>query len=316
MTTPCPVQRIALPLLAGLLHCASAMAVVHERVLEVPVSATNAQGKQLKGKIAVTVFSDPANPVPAPVLVLNHGRSPQAEGRKELHRARFAKQARYFVARGFIVAVPTRLGYGPTLEDDAEDSGSCKNKKYAPALNAAGAQINQVLKAVRKARTDASPDHGVIVGQSFGGAAAVAAAAQKPEGVQAVINFAGGAGGNPRTHAGQPCDPEQLANVFRDFASKAQVPMLWVYAQNDQYFGAQWPAKWHAAFEQGGGHAQFKQVAPFGKDGHELFRSGLKTWEPLVSEFLDSLRLAPATAAPMLAPASAASAEVSAEMQQ
>ncbi|QIL83271.1 dienelactone hydrolase [Diaphorobacter sp. HDW4A] len=282
--------RLALlPLAFAIQGSLPAWASMQERVLQVPVTATNPQGKQVKGHIAVTVYSDPANPVPAPVLVLNHGRSPQAEGRKELHRARFAKQARYFVSRGFLVAVPTRLGYGPTFEDDAEDSGPCKSKRFAPAMNAAATQINAVLAAVRSKRSDALPDRAVIVGQSFGGAASVAAAAQKPEGVQAVINFAGGAGGNPRTHTGKPCEPEQMAKTFQNYGRQSQLPMLWIYARNDQYFGAEWPVKWHAAFQQGGGHAQFKQLPAFGSDGHELFRAGTKQWEPLVSQFLDEV---------------------------
>lgn len=281
------VVRVALPLWVGALGAASAFASMQERVLEVPVSTTSASGEPMQGEIAVTIFSDPNNPVPAPVLVLNHGRSPQAEGRKQLHRARFAKQARYFVARGFIVAVPTRLGYGPEFAKDAEQSGACKHKRYAPALNAAALQINAVLRAVRARRADASHDRAVIAGQSFGGAAAVAAAAQNPEGVQAVINFAGGAGGNPRTHTMQPCDPQQLASVFTELGAKSRLPMLWMYARNDQYFGASWPAKWHAAFEKEGGKAQFVQLPAFGKDGHELFRAGLPQWEPTVSRFLD-----------------------------
>lgn len=285
-----PRARLApLSVAVALLASAPAWAGMQERVLQVPVTATSPQGKQVKGQIAVTVYSDPANPVPAPVLVLNHGRSPQAEGRKELHRARFAKQARYFVSRGFLVAVPTRLGYGPTFESDAEDSGPCKAKRFAPAMNAAASQINAVLAAVRSKRSDALPDRAVIVGQSFGGAASVAAAAQKPEGVQAVISFAGGAGGNPRTHTGKPCDPEQMAKTFQHYGSQSQLPMLWIYAGNDQYFGADWPVKWHAAFERGGGRAQFTQLPAFGNDGHELFRAGIRQWEPLVSQFLDEV---------------------------
>ena len=280
-------RHVLLPLAVGMLWCAPSWASMQERVLQVPVTTTSPQGKQVKGQIAVTVYSDPTNPMPAPVLVLNHGRSPQAEGRKELHRARFAKQARFFVSRGFLVAVPTRLGYGPTFEDDAEESGPCKSKRFAPAINSAATQINTVLAAVRHLRSDASPDRAVIVGQSFGGAASVAAGAKNPAGVQAVINFAGGAGGNPRTHTTKPCDPEQMAQAYRDWGSKTQLPMLWIYASNDQYFGAEWPVKWHSAFEQGGGRAQFKQFPAFGKDGHELFRAGTKQWEPLVSQFLD-----------------------------
>lgn len=290
MSAPHTIFRAAVPLalLMGLWGCAPVSAAMQERVLQVPVSVTTAQGKQVKNSIAVTVFSDPANPVPAPVLVLNHGRSPQAEGRKELHRARYAKQARYFVGRGFIVAVPTRLGYGPTFEDDAEDSGACKSKRYETAMNAAATQIVTVLKAVRRTHSDASPDRAVIMGQSFGGAASVAAAALHPDGVQAVINFAGGAGGNPRTHAGQPCDAAQLTQMFRHYGGKTQLPMLWVYTQNDQYFGAQWPVKWHAAFEEAGGHAQFQQMPAFSNDGHDLFVRGSKVWQPVVSEFLDA----------------------------
>ncbi|WP_353234063.1 dienelactone hydrolase family protein [Diaphorobacter ruginosibacter] len=285
MHAPCVAGACALALLAA---GSGAHAAIQERVLHIPVEAQSASGKLMKAHIAVTVFSDPANPVPAPVAVINHGRSPGAEGRKELHRARFARQARYFVSRGFIVAVPTRMGYGPTFEDDAEDSGGCRSKHYEKALNSAARQIDAALKAVRRLRGDASPDRAVIVGQSFGAAASVAAAALEPEGAQAVVSFAGGAGGNPRTHPAQPCDPQQMAQVFRDFGGRSQVPMLWVYAKNDQFFGAQWPVKWHTAFVEGGGRAEFRQLPPFGADGHALFHAGIHRWRPVVSEFLDA----------------------------
>jgi hypothetical protein len=37
--------------------------------------------KQIAHTIKVTVFSDDQNPQPAPVLVLNHGRATDAQGR-------------------------------------------------------------------------------------------------------------------------------------------------------------------------------------------------------------------------------------------
>lgn len=268
-----------------LLAAPAAQAKLHEQVIEVPVTVEDMFGKSIAANVVVTVFSDERNAQPAPVLVINHGRAPDAHDRASLGRAKYGEVARFFVANGFIVAVPTRIGYGVTGGADVEDSGACDRKHYAAGYLAAARETLAVLQAVRQ-RADASPYHGVVLGQSYGGMAAIAVASLNPPGVQAAINFAGGGGGNPRTRPQQPCQPGSLERLFRDYGATARVPTLWIYTENDQYLGPGYPREWHAAFAQAGGRSEFVQYPPFGEDGHSLFTRAPKTWRPKVVEFL------------------------------
>ncbi|MDT7837399.1 dienelactone hydrolase family protein [Aquabacterium sp. OR-4] len=265
----------------------AARAALVEQVLQVPVSVSDAFGKTTEQPITVTVFSDDAASAPRPLLVLNHGRSPKPAERAAMGRARYSAVVSWLVAQGFVVAVPTRVGYGASGGPDIEDSGACDRKNYPPGYRAAAAQTLAVLQALR-ARPDVLPGRSVVMGQSYGGATAVAVAALNPPGVVAAINFAGGGGGNPETQPQRPCSTPQLERMFREFGREARVPMLWVYTENDQYFGPEYPRAWFAAFREAGGVAEFQQYPPHGDDGHSLFTRFPKVWQPRVAEFLRS----------------------------
>jgi dienelactone hydrolase len=280
------MKRIACALLLSL-ALLPALARLQEQVIEVPVSVEDASGKPVRRAITVTVFSDDANPAPAPVLVLNHGRAPDEAARAAMGRVRYAEAARFFVQQGFIVAVPTRIGYGVTGGEDIEYSGTCALCNYAPGYAAAARQTLAALAAVRQ-RPDAARDRAVVVGQSYGGTTAVAVAALNPPGVQAAVNFAGGGGGNPKVRPRQPCATEALESLFAGYGRSARLPMLWIYAENDMYFGPEYPRRWHAAFAQGGGRAEFVQFPPHGDDGHALFTGFPQAWQPRVMDFLRS----------------------------
>ncbi|HZY18780.1 MAG TPA: dienelactone hydrolase family protein [Ramlibacter sp.] len=284
-----------------LLLCAAAtlaQARIREEQVDLPVRVVDGFGKTIEHPIKVTVWSDDANPQPAPVLVLNHGRAPGAPERAALGRARYGDASRWFVQRGFIVAVPTRMGYGVSGGPDAEDTGSCSNKVFAPGYAVAAQQTLAVLAMVRE-RPDAAGDRAVVVGQSFGGATSAAVAAQNPAGVQAAINFAGGGGGNPKTQPGNPCAPHRMEALYRDYGRTAAMPMLWIYTENDLYFGPRVPREWHQAYTASGAKAEFVQFPPHGEDGHSLFTRFPAVWQPKVGEFLDAVGFpAPASKAP------------------
>ncbi len=279
----CVATGLALGLCVG-----AAEARVREEQLDLPVRVTNAYGKEIDHVIKVTVFHDDTNPRPAPVLVLNHGRSAEAEGRAGLGRVRLTEASRFLVQRGFIVAVPTRVGYGVTGGEDVEYTGPCTRKNYPPGYASAAQQTLAVLEAMRS-RPDADPRRAVVMGQSFGGATAVTIAAMNPPGVEAAINFAGGGGGNPKTQPQRPCAPSSLERMFRDYGRTARVPMLWVYTANDMYFGPTYPREWHAAFTAAGGKAEFEQYPEQPEDGHLLFSRHPELWQPRVAAFLDSV---------------------------
>jgi dienelactone hydrolase len=297
----CLRPGIAMVLALGL-GIGSAEARVREEQLDLPVRVTNAYGKEIDHVIKVTVFHDDTNPRPAPVLVLNHGRSSEAEVRAGLGRVRLSEASRFLVQRGFIVAVPTRVGYGVTGGEDVEYTGPCTRKNYPPGYVSAAQQTLAVLEAMRS-RPDADPRRAVVMGQSFGGATAVTIASMNPPGVEAAINFAGGGGGNPKTQPQHPCAPSSLERMFRDYGKTARVPMLWVYTANDMYFGPTYPREWHAAFTGAGGKAEFEQFPEQPEDGHLLFSRHPELWQPRVAAFLDSVGFkAPARAKASAAP--------------
>jgi dienelactone hydrolase len=260
-------------------------AVVREEQVDLPVQVVDGYGKSISQVIKVTVFSDDSNPRPAPVMVINHGRAATAEGRAALGRARYSAISQFFVRQGFIVAVPTRIGYGLSGGEDVEDTGGCSSKRYPPAY-AAAAQETLAVLAVARQRPDAAQDRAVIMGQSYGDAIAVAMAGLNPPGVQASVNFAGGGGGDPKGRPQRPCSPQQLERMFEGYGQTAKVPMLWIYTENDMYFGPTHPKEWFDAYVKAGAPAQFVQFPPHGEDGHSLFTRFPDVWKPKVVEFL------------------------------
>ncbi len=283
-------RRVACLLGLALLSAigAPALAAIHEEQLDVPVRVQDAYGKEVAQNIKLTVFFDDVQPRPMPILVFNHGRAPDPEGRAKLGRARYSDAARYFMRRGFLVVVPTRIGYGVSGGEDVENSGPCQRKNYLPGYAAAAAQTLAALDAVRQ-RPDVDGDRVVVAGQSYGGATAVAVVALNPPGVRAGINFAGGGGGNPKTQPQRPCAPQLLENMYRGYGETARLPMLWLYTENDQYFGPMLPKAWFAAYTGAGAPAEFTQFAPHGEDGHTLFSRFPEVWQPRVDVFLDGL---------------------------
>lgn len=257
---------------------------LNESVASLNVSVKDFYGREVNGKVVVTQYK-PNGDGPFPIAILNHGRGPD---RAAVARFRFTQPARYFVKRGFAVFAPTRIGYGEAgTQPDPEDSGICKQKNFASMAQVASTQILAVLEYAKQ-QTYADPARVLLVGQSVGGYSTVASAARNPPGLLAAINFAGGSGGDPVGHPGEPCQSNKMEEMYAGFGTSAKVPMLWVYTENDQYFSPKHSQAWHGAYVNAGGKADFKLFPPFGKDGHKLFSAGVTTWEPVVSEFLDS----------------------------
>ena len=280
------------------LACAAvcAQAKVIEEQLTVPVKVATAHGRIVEHQIHVTLVLDDASPQPRPLLVLNHGRSGTAAQRAQTTVTHYASTARWLTGFGFLVAMPVRVGYGVTGGDDVEDSGVCSRKIYPPVYHASAVQTLAVLEALRK-RPDAAQDRAVVMGQSFGGTTAVTIAALAPPGIQGGINFAGGGGGRPDTHPMDPCAQPELQKLFSDYGRTARMPTLWIYSENDSYFGPRLPREWFEGFRKAGGAGELMQVPPQGYDGHLFFSRGAVLWRPRVREFLVSIGYPPLTEA-------------------
>jgi dienelactone hydrolase len=283
------IARILAAGAALVLGISAASAALVEEVATLAVDIDVAGKPRLRQPITVTIFRDDTR-VKAPFLVLNHGRAGRPDEREKLGRARYAGNAKYFVERGFVVFIPTRIGYGVTGGPDLEDSGRCDARDFPSAFEAAA---QQVLAVIRHAKSQAYVDvgRGLLVGQSFGGATALAVAVKSEPGVMAAINFSGGSGGRPKTHPGKPCRSDGLAATLKSYA-KARVPTLWLYSQNDQYWGAQLPKLWFEGFVRNGGRGRFVELPPSGEDGHSSFSRNAAAWKPAVEVFLREVGMA------------------------
>lgn len=266
---------------------------LREEIHRVPVTVRDLYSRQESGSITVTVFR-PAGDGPFPAVLFSHGRA-LGELRASQGRQRFEVQARWLVSMGYVVLVPTRLGYGDTYGAfDPEDSGPCPSKRYEPMAVAAADQLQAVL-AHAATLPYVDRQRWVAMGQSVGGLSTLSLASRRPAGLLGAVNLAGGSGGDPKDRPDNSCGPEQLETLWRTQAqASGGLPTLWLYWVHDRYWGRDWPARWAKAWQAGGGKADFHHLEPWGSepaDGHSGLGQDMNRWVPLAEAFLRSLGL-------------------------
>jgi len=191
-----------------------------------------------------------------------------------------------------------RRGYGDSGGQYAESSGPCGRRDYLRAASQSAGDLRAAIEAMRS-RTDVSTNGMIAVGVSAGGFASLALTADSPPGLAAAINFAGGRGSRADNDV---CDEDALVRAFATLGRTSRIPTLWIYAQNDKFFGPELVRRMHTAFTGAGGRAQFIDVPPFGDDGHSLFSRGISLWTPMVDSFLRDQNLGTRDIAAMPAP--------------
>jgi dienelactone hydrolase len=258
-------------------------------------------------RIAATIVR-PEGPGPYGAVVLNHGVPVSREQRAKESSTYFRAVAEVFAQRGYAVVLPLRRGFGATGGAFAEDAGSCAKPNYRRAEQAAA---EDVMAAYNYARTlpyiDAS--RMILAGQSAGGFVSIfTAGTRSPEGLVAVLSFAGGRGGNPHVQPGVPCAVEPVAQLFDQLGAVVRVPVLFHYAENDLFFNAETSRFWFKRFAAGGANAEYVLQPAFGRDGHYIFgdRNGVSRWLPVVERFLGQHNvpfaiIEPHTVKPMIA---------------
>lgn len=232
---------------------------------------------------------------PFPLALIAHGSPRDVAQRTRFAVSSMRPQAEEMARRGYAVAVVLRRGYGTSTGAVVEGAGPCDRPNYVGAGREGAKDLRAVVETMR-AQPYVDASRILIVGVSAGGFAALAAAADPPEGLRAVVNFAGGRG-SPAP--GVVCEDYALVRAFGAFGETARVPMLWVYAENDSYFPPGLAQRFYDAFTGAGGRAELVIAAPFGDDGHALFsRRGTPIWRPLVDGFLRKAGLPTWDAAP------------------
>jgi dienelactone hydrolase len=228
---------------------------------------------------------------PFPLAVVNHGSTQNELRRAEFRVPRFTAVSRWLVGRGYAVAVPQRPGHGATGGPYLEQQGRCANVDYAKAGYGAAASIAAAIEYMTR-QPFVRPNGVLVVGQSAGGWGALALAARNPPNVAAVIAFAPGRGGRVDNVPNRNCAPDRLVAAARAFGAKAKVPTLWLYAENDSYFGPDLSRRLVEAYRSAGGRADYRLFPPIGDDGHRMIDlpQAVPVWGPVTAKFLDALR--------------------------
>jgi dienelactone hydrolase len=242
----------------------------------------------------------PAGKGPFPLLIMNHGVALDAKERSFFPLVEFRDAAFWFARRGYFVVAPAGPGYGGVGLDIPERGihavffqkiGKCTNPNFRDSGLAVAAIDLATIKYLA-GRKDIMTDSVIVVGQSAGGWGSIALASQNPGMVKGVIVFAAGRGGRVDGKPNKNCNPGRLIEATADFGKTARLPMLWIYTENDSYFGPDLSRRMHAAFIGAGGDAEYHLLGPFANEGHFLIDApeGVPLWSPLVSRFLDRLR--------------------------
>ena len=229
------------------------------------------------------------------LVLMNHGVSVDPEQRTFFPPVEYRAAAYWFARRGHVVVSPVR--YGGTAVDRPElalfplffaQVGHCDNPNFrGPGLSIA--QLDQWVIDYMVNEGVVEPEKIIIVGQSGGGWGSIAYSSLNRPAVRAIITFAAGRGGRVDGKPNNNCAPDKLVEATREFGRTSRVPMLWIYSENDSYFGPDLSKRMHEAFTAAGGKAEYHLLPPFGSDGHFLIDSpdGIPLWAPIVSKFLD-----------------------------
>jgi len=260
--------------LTGLVPRFALAADYHREDLRIPFAAAGPSGLE-------ALLIRPQSGGRFPLALISHGAPRDGAQRKTMSAYQFYAQALEFARRGFAALVVMRRGYG-TSDGTAENGGPCGRRDYLAEARYSIADLKAAVEAMAK-RPDVTTEGMIAVGHSAGGFNTVALTADPPPGLAAAISFAGGRGSRADNDV---CQDNDLVSTFGVFGRTSRTPMLWVYAQNDKFFGPELAWRFFTAFTKAGGKAEFVAAPAFGEEGHYLFSSGTAEWPALVDGFL------------------------------
>jgi dienelactone hydrolase len=234
-------------------------------------------------ELEVTLFKPPGSG-PFPVVVINHGKAsgdPRFQG-----RATYPIAVRFFVSRGYLVALPMRQGFSKSSGSYISGGCNVESNGVVQAEDVA-ATLDYLI-----AQTPIDKTRILVVGQSHGGLTTMALGAAAYPGVVGLVNFAGGLRQDTCPGWGSV-----LARTFGNYGKRTKIPSLWFYGDNDSY----WPkptwqamyANYSEAVSVNGSSARMVAFGTFVTDAHSMFghQQGQRIWEPEVAKFLEELKL-------------------------
>jgi len=265
-------------LLAGLMPAALAQTI---NEISIPMKIAGPQGAQ-HVRLFATEFR-PEGPGPFPLALINHGLPRSAAERLEV-TGRYHEQSLEFVRRGFIVINPVRRGFGRTGGTFTEGNYDCAAPGYYESGLESAKDIQATIDYAR-GRSDIDTGRILLVGQSAGGFGALAAASMPIPGLIGVVSFAGGRGSRGPNDV---CAEDHLIDAYMRFATTSRAPTLWIYTENDAYFGPGLVRRLVDAYRNRGGKVDLRLLGPHGDDGHAFFGSpqNIALWSKILDHFL------------------------------
>src|ERR1700677_218692 len=246
---------------------------LNERVLSVPGDPARPVMLQ------VTTFT-PDGPGPFPLAILNHGKETGKPSEEPRYRSAYI--ARYFLSRGYAVALPMMRGFA--------GSGGVFDPHGCDVATDGLDQAHDIAAVIdymtRQPNIDATRI--IVSGQSFGGWNTLAFATLGYPNVKGVLNFAGG--------IRAPTCPDwetDLISVAGAYGARTHIPSLWFYGDNDSHFPSPLFHAMYAEYQKNGGPATLIDYGPFQSDSHNMLGAmeGFPLWMPKVDQFLTSLGL-------------------------
>jgi dienelactone hydrolase len=254
-----------------------------EREFRLPVPGSGSQGLD-----AMEVYVN--TPGRHPLALITHGTSNSAEVRKELTPQGYLPQARWFAERGYVALIIIRRGYGTSGgQEDGTNGGCGPGGSFERTGEAAADDLRNAVVYAQRQMPEVDTSQVISTGVSTGGFTQVALDANPPPGLKAAISFAGGRGGDGE---GNLCNESGFESALHSFGTRSHTPMLWIYAENDKWFPPYYARRFLAAFQSGGGRAQFVLAPPDGSDGHGLF-GHVAAWSATVQQYLSERNLLP-----------------------
>ncbi len=229
----------------------------------------------------------PRGPGPFRLAVISHASTEAAEFRVEDPTPRYETLALWLTRHGFAAVLPLRPGHAGTGGPYLEEQGICDNADYVSSGVATAASIQTAIDYMTT-QSFVKKDHVAVLGQSAGSWGALALASQNPSAVSAIVNFAGGRGGQSGGEANANCAPDRLVEAAGEFGRSARIPTLWIYLENDSFFGPAISKRMADVFRLGGGNVDYHLLPAFGDDGHLFVTSpaAVPIWDPIVAKFL------------------------------
>ena len=226
-----------------------------------------------------------SGPVQRPLVIINHGTSDDT--RLSVSMPIYYWLSRWFVDRGYIVVLPQRRGHGSTGGKLAEAIGDCTDPDHYQSGQVAADDVQSVVEFMAR-QPFVQPNSTIVAGISTGGWASLALASRNPANVSAIINFAGGRGGHAGGRANSVCGEARLVQAAGEYGHTAKIPSVWLYSENDFYFGPPLATAMASAWKSAGAPVQLSVLPPYRDEGHDIAndQAGWTVWGPIVDRFL------------------------------